>query len=48
MEDLLEVARQLVDHIRAMKDDTYMQGHPEWEHIVKDAELLNELLKEHE
>lgn len=38
-------AKHLAKHILAMQDDDYLIGHPEWEEIVKDAELV---LKEKE
>ena len=28
---------RLANHVMAMKDDAYLVGHPEWEHIVIDA-----------
>jgi hypothetical protein len=33
-------AMHLANHIIAMKDDDYFAGHPEWEEIVKDAEIV--------
>jgi hypothetical protein len=32
----------LIDHILAMRDDAYFRGHPEWAHIVADADAANE------
>lgn len=31
---------KLVNHILAMKGDAYLDGHPEWHEIVKDAEVI--------
>lgn len=43
-----EMAKRLIDHIAAMKDDDYLVGHPEWLELVKEAENLGEYLSTYE
>lgn len=35
-----KLVKKLVDHILAMKDDSYLREHPEWYEIVADAEAV--------
>jgi hypothetical protein len=32
--------KNLLNHILAMSDDSYLDGHPEWNEIVKEARAL--------
>jgi|GEM_PF-6255510 len=36
---------KLIEHILAMADDNYLDGHPEWIEIVKEARTLSEHIK---
>jgi hypothetical protein len=35
--DGIKKLKKLCDHVLALEDDSYFQGHPEWEHICNDA-----------
>lgn len=35
-----KLVKKLVDHILAMKDDSYLREHPEWYELVADAEAV--------
>lgn len=36
----------LAEHIIAMADDSYLEGHPEWLEIVKEARAVTDRVKE--
>ena len=36
---------KLLDHLSSMADDPYLQGHPEWVEIIKEAEAIDTYLK---
>ena len=40
IQDAHRQAIRLAEHLLAMADDAYLQGHPEWGELIKEAEQL--------